>query len=266
MSKGNIFWGFLLVIAGALLMAGNFGLITFEIRLLWPLLVIALGVYILMSRSWEPSGTAEEQSVTVQLEGATEANVRLEYGAGTVRIGGTASADQLLSGTFSAMKLSTKRNGSKLTARLSTDTEQAFAGFLPWNWHHTRREWNFALNPNIPTALKIECGAADTRMDLSVYKITKLDLDTGASSTNLTLPAAAGHTQAKIAGGAASFEVRIPEGVAARIHVESGLGSISVDQTRFPRDGKYYESPNFDQAVNKVDLKLEVGVSSVVIK
>jgi hypothetical protein len=80
------------------------------------------------------------------------------------------------------------------------------------------------------------------------------------------MPKKAGHTKAEISGGAASFEVTIPKGVAAKIRVDSGLGSVVVDEERFPRAGKGYQSANYDSAANTVDLRLEAGVSSIKIR
>jgi hypothetical protein len=54
--------------------------------------------------------------------------------------------------------------------------------------------------------------------------------------------------------------------VAADIRVESGLADINIDQTRFPRTGKHYISPDYETAANKIDLRLETGVSSVKIR
>jgi hypothetical protein len=265
MSRHNIFWGVILIVVGGLFLADNLGYVNFSFRLLWPLGLVALGAYILLSRGWE-SEVATEQDVTVPLDGAKEASVRLEYGAGTVRIAGTTQASELLAGKFSSMKLLTSKEGDKLIARLSTAVEQSIVGMLPWNWSGSGRQWDFALNPNIPISLKVESGAADTRIDLSETKTTKLKIETGASSNAITLPRAAGYTKVDISGGAASFDIRVPDGVAARIRVESGLGSISVDQTRFPRTGKHYESPDYETAANKVEIKIEVGVSSVTVK
>jgi hypothetical protein len=260
-----MFWGVILIVVGGLFLADNLGYIDFSFRLLWPLALVALGAYILLSRGWE-ADAEPAQDVTVLLDGAKEASVRLEYGAGTVRINGTTKASELLAGKFDAMNLRTKKDGDKLTVRLSTSVEQSISHVFPWNWSRNRRQWDFALNPNVPIDLRLESGASDTRIDLSDTKVTKLVIETGASSTFVTMPRNAGFTKASISGGAASFDVRVPEGVAARIRVESGLGSVNVDQKRFPRVGNHYQSPDYDTAANKVELKMEVGVSSVTVK
>lgn len=265
MSRDNMFWGTILLLVGALFLANNLGYLAFDFRLLWPLFIIALGVYILVGRTWGPSHS-ESEHVTVPLDGAKEAYLKLEHGAGRLHLEGASGKNDLLSGDFSAMRYTTRKDGGKLTVKMRTAVEDAFFWAFPWNWHRGSREWNFSLNPDLPISMKIESGASDNRLDFSEIKLVDLDLDSGASSTNITLPKKAGHTKAEISGGAASFDITIPKGVAARIRVESGLGSLDIDEDRFPRSGKAYQSENYDSAANTLDLRVEVGVSSVTIR
>ena len=65
--------------------------------------------------------------------------------------------------------------------------------------------------------------------------------------------------------GAASVVLRVPQGVAARIHVRSGLIGLKVDQNRFPHNGTAYESPNYLSADNKVEIVVEAGAGSIEI-
>lgn len=265
MNRENTFWGLILVIVGVLFLADNLGIISFSFNLLWPLLIVGLGIYILLGRNQSSSSVAPE-TVTIPLDGATEAHIKLEHGAGRLQISGAAPKDQLLAGSFDAMRLNTRKDGTKISATLQTAVEDSVNAAMPWNWNRSRREWDFSLNSEIPISLKIDTGASDSRLDLSETKVTSLDIDTGASSTKLVTPKNAGHTQVDISGGAASFDITIPAGVAARIRVDSGLGSVSVDEKRFPRAGKGFESADYTNATNKLDLRLEVGVSSVSIK
>jgi hypothetical protein len=55
----------------------------------------------------------------------------------------------------------------------------------------------------------------------------------------------------------------VPPGVAARIRGSMGVGTLSVDQSRFPRRDGGYESADFETAVNRVELDVEGGVGSV---
>jgi len=127
-------------------------------------------------------------------------------------------------------------------------------------------DWNVGLNPDIPLDLVFETGASKSRIDLSALKVTELTIRTGASSTELVLPEKAGHTRARISSGAASVEVRVPVGTAARIRGTMGLGSLNVDGQRFPRKDSVYESDGFAAAENTVELDIEGGVGSVSVR
>jgi hypothetical protein len=142
---------------------------------------------------------------------------------------------------------------------------QSFAS--PWMWGPGRSlDWSVRLNDTIPISLDLQTGANEAHVDLSDLQITKLQLQTGASSTRITLPASAGHTKAAIHSGAASVSVRVPSGVAARITSQSGLADVRVDRTRFPQTGGVHQSEDYDTAENKVDIEIETGVGSVDVK
>jgi hypothetical protein len=114
--------------------------------------------------------------------------------------------------------------------------------------------------------LDLETGAGESRLDLSALKAEEIRLKTGASSTEMTLPARAGKTRVKVTSGAASVVLRVPNGVAARIAVESGLAGITIDPNRFPRSGSGYQSAEYDRAENSVDIQIETGVGAVEIR
>ncbi len=80
------------------------------------------------------------------------------------------------------------------------------------------------------------------------------------------MPAQAGLTRARIESGAASVKVRIPDGVAARIYGQMGLGTLDVDSHRFPSRAGVYESSDFATAANRVEIAVEGGVGSVEVR
>ena len=137
----------------------------------------------------------------------------------------------------------------------------------PWNWVNTyRRTWTLALSDAIPLSVRVNTGASDNKIDLSALRVTRLKLDAGASSTKVTLPAHAGFTEVRGSTGAASLDIIVPEGVAARIHTSSALASVSVDRNRFPKAASGYQSPDYDTAANKVDISFDIGVGSISIR
>jgi hypothetical protein len=265
MRSSNLFWPVILILIGVLFLLQNLGLLGGNVwSLFWPLLLILFGVWVLLGATGRRR-MAEAQDVAVPLEGAARARIRIRHGAGRLSVKGGAGGDQLLAGSFGGgLDHRVQRNGDALDVEMSIP--EAGMQFMPWMWGPgSTLDWSFALNGQIPLSLDIEGGANEVELDLTDLLVDDLRLKTGASSTNLTLPAHAGMTHADIGSGAASAVIRVPPGVAARIQVRGGLSSIDVDG-RFARVGNDYESPDYATAANKVDLRVETGVGSVKIR
>ncbi|NLE99435.1 MAG: cell wall-active antibiotics response protein, partial [Anaerolineales bacterium] len=159
-----------------------------------------------------------------------------------------------------------QRQGDALDVHLQV-SERGKGVFMPWNWSPSASlDWRVALNGEVPLALDFETDAGESRLDLTDLRVTNLRVKTEASSTEIDLPAHAGHTDAKIEGGAASVIVRVPAGVAARIQAQGGLSGVSVDLARFPRMGAVYQSEDYASAANRVDLHMDIGLGSVDVK
>jgi len=261
----SLFWGALFVVAGALLMLSNLGILQINIwKLVWPTFIIAMGVWTLWTAT-QGKGALEIEELSIPHQDAESAKIQLDFGAGQVKMTDGAGPDQLLQGSFAGgAQVDTKLKGNMLQVTLEPPSADFVHVFMPWAWG--AREWNISLNDQIPLNLKFETGASSMELDLSNLKVTDLDLDTGASSTEITLPANAGHTHVDVDGGAASIVLNVPNGVAARIQVDSGLSAISVDRERFPRVGDVYKSNDYDTAENKVDITVDIGAGSLAVR
>lgn len=259
MRSTSLFWGAVLIILGGLFLLSNLGIITADVwGVLWPTALILFGVWLLWGRLFRRGQDLEHASIP--LEGATSARVKLSHGAGRLRVAAGAGPDDLLEGDFGGgLDLRTRRQDRQLEAELRSPA----GGWAPWDWGPRGREWDIRFNRAIPISLKMDTGAMESLLDLSELLVLELDLSSGASSTDLTLPAHAGYTRAKISGGAASFKIRLPPGVAASIRYDGGLTSLNVDTGRFPRSAGLYQSPDFATAENKVELFIDVGAASV---
>jgi hypothetical protein len=262
MRRSSLFWGIVLVLIGGILLLDNLGFFArFNISvwaLIWPLFLIALGVWILAGSFFR--GSSEMEHAVVRLEGASRARVRVQHGAGRLVFGAGGSPDALLEGDFGGgVVVDPRRSGDTLEATLKTATQ-----LFPFMWAPgTGLNWNVSLNRDIPLELKLEVGACETRLDLSDLKVTDLRVESGASSTEVTLPANAGATRARFQTGAASVRIQVPPGVAAHIRTSGALSSTRIDEARFPRLGEAYQSPDYGTAANRADIEIEMGVGSV---
>ncbi|MFQ5615712.1 MAG: LiaI-LiaF-like domain-containing protein, partial [Anaerolineales bacterium] len=201
MRKHNLFWGVLFILVGALFMLNNLGVFNINVwKLLWPSFLIALGVWTIWAT--QPGQAAREvEQVVIPLDGAGQARVRIRYGAGRLRVGGGTGADELATGGFAGgLDYKTARAGETLEVDMRSPSADSPVVFIPWAWGP--RDWNFSLNDQIPLSLDIKSGGSDIQLNLTGLRVTDLKLDTGASTTDIYLPANAGHTQVKVSGGA----------------------------------------------------------------
>ncbi len=265
MNRGSFFLGMIFVVFGGLLLLDNFAILRFNVwKLFWPMLVIVLGVWILWQSQYGDK-VLESESVTIDLEGASEGRISLHHGAGELRVAAGTSETELLSGTFDGgIDQSSKRVADRLEAKIKVSSQGFPFAFAPWIWGPGNRiRWDLAINPSVPLSLEVHSGANDARLDLSETNVTNLEIHTGASATEVHLPAQVEHTRVKVEAGAASVKLIVPEGVAARIDVSGGLIGVDVDQMRFPKQGKVYCSPEFESAPYRVEIKVEAGVGSI---
>jgi hypothetical protein len=263
MNRQSAFWGLLLILIGVLFIFGN--LLQIDVwGLVWPIVLILLGAWIVWGviSGQQPR---ETEVMAIPLDGASRARVHLRHGAGRLTLGPGVEEGELLSGSFDGgVDHQSHREGDGLDVKIRVPVGDWSLFATPWTrWQRGGLEWRVALNGSIPLDLDLGTGASESRLDLRELQVTSLRLNTGASATELTLPAHAGFTEARLRSGAASLNVWVPEGVAARIRASGGLAEIAVDRERFPRQGSFYQSPDYETAVNRVDLDIETGVGSV---
>jgi hypothetical protein len=122
-----------------------------------------------------------------------------------------------------------------LQRRLGSDKvalEQDSRYGVPWLERSSR--WDVGLATGVPLELRIDVGASRSVLDLRELRLRRLDLKTGASETRIILPRAAGVDDDRRFAGCGALTVEVPAGVAVRFRSRMGLGSVNVDQSRFP--------------------------------
>lgn len=261
MRSNSIFWGVILLLVGSILLLENLDLLgdLDAWGIIWPVALILLGAYMLLGMLLR--SPAKTEQVSIPLEGADSASLKVRHGAGRLEIGAGGGFGNLLEGSFmGGLDHSSRRDGDALRVKMRPPDRSA-----PFWGETIALDWQFNVNPQIPLTLDIGAGAGKADLDLTELLVSDVVLKTGASETNLHLPAHAGMTRVKIEAGAASLSLHLPEDVAARIRVRSGLSSIRVNQERFPKQNGEYLSPGYEEAANKVEIEIEAGVGSIVV-
>ena len=264
MRRNQLFWGVVLLLVGGLMLANEMGVRLPNgmslMELFWPMLLIFGGAWVLVGVFLR--GNIEVQDASIELQGANSAELKISHGAGELKIHSGANANELAHGSFAGgLDHKVARNGDRLEVKMRpTKDVMDFPFFGP----RTQLDWDVALNAEIPTALTLSLGANKSMLDLHDMNITDLKLETGASETRVTLPAH-GRFRADFDLGAASLEVTIPDGLSARIRASLGAADLKINESRFPRNGSYYQSPDYDSAANAVDMTIDAGAASIKI-
>lgn len=263
MSRGASIWGLLLVIFGSLFLLDNLNVISINIwQWIVPAFLIMFGIWVLVGPA---AGGKGVEHLKLALDGSPDANIKLSFGAGRLRIGAGAGAGNLIEGEFvGGVRDHTHHQGDTLFASLNMPS--VVFPVMPFFPGTETLTWDVRLNEGVTLRIDANVGAAESKIDLSHLNVASMRLSTGASSTTLKLPAEAGFTEVVIKSGIASVEILVPEDAAASIRATAGLGSIQVNRDRFPRIGSKYESQDYLEAKNKIEMVVETGLGSVIIR
>jgi hypothetical protein len=264
-------WPVILVLVGIELLLAN--------RIPWIALaglaavVLVLGAVVINSgAATTPTASSVTRTDRKDLASARQAAVTVRFDAGQLTIGPLeqATPEQLAMMTYDGPANLAPQVNYSVTGALGRleylSNDHGGPGFVPFgSGRSSAPRMDLNLNTNVPiTSLSLKSGATDARLDLSALRVSDLDMSVGAASTWIRLPQAAGTTTARIAGGASTITLEVPQGVAAQIRHRGGLSTVSVDQSRFPSMGDgLYRSPDYDTAQNKVDISLDTGVTTI---
>ena len=252
----------------------------------WPVLIIIVGLGILLRRYnvwlasllilailgtsvsiaiWQygsspPSGMFTE-SYSEPLGGMERAQIEVDFTAGNITIGSLPSgSSNLVEADSEVMNVDFYRQDDEGNLYLSTRQVNR------QSWGEGGIRWEVNFTRSIPLTINIKSAASDMELNLSELKVTELQLDVDAANCELTLPSSAGTTHIYIEVDATNLEVTIPDGVAAKIRADVDLAVLDVDKNRFPEEGAYYISRDFESAENRVELEIDCDIGRVEVR
>ncbi len=252
----------------------------------WPVLIIIVGLGILLRRYnvwlasllilailgtsvsiaiWQygsspPSGMFTE-SYSEPLSGMERAQIEVDFTAGSITIGSLPSdSSNLVEADSEVMNVDFYRQDDEGNLYLSTRQVNR------QSWGEGGIRWEVNFTRSIPLTINIKSAASNMELNLSELKVTELQLDVDAANCELTLPSSAGTTHIYIEVDATNLEVTIPDGVAAKIRADVDLAVLNVDKNRFPEEGAYYMSRDFESAENRVELEIDCDIGRVEVR
>jgi hypothetical protein len=201
------------------------------------------------------------ETQTVELQGATRAEVGLHMSAGELRL---QAGDQvaLLEGSF---QYNRERLRPTVEYRRFEDkgilhVRHARRNAIPFG--RVRNRWDLVLCKAVPLDLDIDLGAGQSDLDLRGLKLQRVEIDMGVGEMNLNLqgPHAASF-RVKIDGGVGSGKIYLPAEVGVRVKVDGGIGSI--DAHGLTKQGGAYVNDAYGKSPITIEVDVDAGIGSL---
>ena len=227
------------------------------------------------------------------LGGATTATIEIHAGTGNLAIDRLASSEQVLAdGTLEYLENQSCPTPSVITSNgQATFTLRAAGGRrpsfrMPWAACNGETDWRIHLNPAVSADITAHSGGGNVKLDLAGMVVTHVEADSGGGNMDVILPDNAANlgVSARTGGGNVTVElgsgtsgsnvidassgagnvlVRMPGGLAARIHATTGMGKVIVDSRFSQIDRSTYQSSDYDSAADKVEITAKSGAGNV---
>jgi uncharacterized membrane protein len=302
MKTKNIIWGLILVLIGVLFILKNLDIIYFSwysLWKLWPLLLVMIGVTILPVKdsikvalaivvliatafflvyypafhtrnndrsvdnsqdnlSNQDTREIDQRIFEVYDSVITEAYLKFDAAAGDFTI--DQPTDELFEfekdGNLGRYTYSIKDLGAKREISIELEEGRIVRADL-------KNKVSIKLNPKPVWDIKVDVGAANIVLDLSSFKIQKLDIDGGASSINIRLGGLQADSKIKINSGASSITIKVPREFACEVSTVLS----SKDLEGFDKVGSgTYVTPGFSDKTENIVIDVEAAVSSLTVE
>jgi hypothetical protein len=246
-----------LVAVGAVFALRDVGILTTGVVV--PVVLIVIGVVLLVGSTRRPP--EESTSLTIPRDGIERMHLEVHHGAGRLRVAAGSADGPLLDGHFAGGATHDVRRDGRSTEVEIHGASRRWERAIGW----APNNWSLNLHPDVPTTLELHTGATKTTMDLRDLRVPEAVVETGASDTEVVVPAS-GASRLRIEAGIANITVRVPDGVAAEIRNRSALGGAEIDEFRFPRRGDTHRSEGFETAQDRVTIELDGGLASFTVR
>jgi len=230
-SLGVLAWGVWEVIFRlwpVLLIAAGLEIILSRLSVWGSLLALVLTVAVLAGALWllAPDLAAERmaagEDVRQALGDASRAEVIIEPGVGSLHIEALPESANLIEGVVGVGRGQRVKRHFAVAGKIATFTLQTEGMTLgPFIGRDNQWSWNLGLAPEVPLGLEVGLGVGLADVDLTGLTVDNLEVSVGIGQTTVTLPDE-GRFYGKIEGAIGETVVVIPAGLAARIRVDTG--------------------------------------------
>jgi hypothetical protein len=293
-TRPGIFGPLLLIFLGVIFLFNNLNIIQWSvwdvILRFWPVLLIGAGLDLILDQrsAWgsaialilvlaiigggiallgEPNGTnAEVEQVVISGGGADRVSLLLDPAIGYVQLSsGPRGQTDLLQGKLASARgeqIEQQQAGAGKRLEIAIRTRGwTVMPFLITSFD--RPAWDLELRPDTELELDLDLGIGKAEVDLRQLRPIDVQVHTGIGEAQVMLPDHGGQVRVEV--GIGQLTIELPSTAGVRIQVDSGIGTTVIPTEFTMRDGSYF-SPGYDQAEQKIDLILDIGIGTVIVR
>jgi Domain of unknown function (DUF5668) len=290
----SFIWPAIFILAGVFALLANEGVLSvdslYQLVDLWPLILIVSGLEIIVHRSLQGRAaelaaplivlvaiagaiayvavapnvqTTRTMDASESVGGLDQVSLEIDAGSASVTINAGGSSDSDL------YKAHIQYSGPKPRVSLDrgsgdlriTQSSPNFAFF-----QNHKFVLNLTLNPDVTWAITDNSGASTDTLNLAGVKVGSIQLNTGASHSDIILGPPSGIVPVTINGGAVTVHVHRPGGTPVSVAVSGGAVSLDADgkQTHSIGDANY-QSPGFSGAADAYQIEVNCGACTVTL-
>jgi hypothetical protein len=286
----------LLILAGIVLLLNTLGIWEWEvwwtILRLWPILIIAAGLDLLIGRrslagaivvailvvlilvggfwligSDLAAGGLTSQTIRQPLNDATQAQVTISPTVGVLRVDALPESANLVEGEIRLGKgeeISQDFSLSGDTATYKLETTEGSWDPLANTWSQ-HRVWELGLSPAPALQFNADLAVGQSELDLAGLNLDSLETSMGMGQIVVILPEQ-GRAQARISQGLGIVDITIPRGMAVRINAGTAMAVRDLPDD-FQRQGdNVFASPGYATADDQVDLDISLAMGVLTVR
>jgi len=213
----------------------------------------------------EQPGDTRTERKSVDLAGATSAQVRIRMGAGELALAGGAPGLMEASFTTNVRRWEPRVDYDVFGGKGRLTVEQRRQGGLFLG--HSKNNWDISLGGAVPLDLEVGLGAGESRLDLRGLDLRSLEIKMGVGEMKLDLSGPLKQSlRATIDGGVGSGTVILPNTVGVKVEVNGGLGSINANGLTRTGRGHVYTNDAYGRSDLTLELRIEAGIGSIDLK
>ncbi len=279
---------------GVIFLLGNLNYIAISplnlILRLWPLLLVALGLDVILGhrRPWSSllgiliglvitaavylvvvnapvSASLTPQTVNLGLNDASTARGTIVMPVGRLAISSGAEAGSLVSGSVAvngsdALAKEVTSSGSSSTFRLES---QGYEGYMPFSNRIGEEEWKLMLNPAPTYSLDLKLAVGEQLIQLKGLKVTDFHSEVAVGKVQISLPAA-GPFSGRVQMAIGQVVISVPRGAPVKIRLERAL-TVTSQPPDFKVDGRDVTSPAYPSGA-PIELTVNQAIGSIIVE